>query len=144
MLEISKKAFININDHDRAQHQPEEAIVIHPSIPDGTYRPQDFIEVEVKYTVPSYLLRLRPREYNGKTYYHLINNEPEKILPYGLFMNTLKTIRNSVFTEEGAHLEWNLYPGQPIWEFALPVEELTKTIVGYHNRIVVEVLPDMK
>jgi hypothetical protein len=129
--QITKKVFIDLKEHDF-----DCIDNIHKEIPDHV-NPNDFVEAELTYTVPTYLLRLRAREYNGNIYHHLINNEPERILGYGLFMNLLRHLQR-VYPTDQQHLDWNIYPGQPIWEFNVDYESLKEVIEKFHSRIVVE------
>lgn len=131
MLEINKTVYIKLEEHDRGQID-----LVYSKIPDNENE-FNYVEVEMKYQVPSFLLRLRPMEYDGKTYYHLINNEPDKILPYRLFMHILRNLQ-AVFPNQ--KLNWNIYSGQPIWEFEYPAEDLATAIKSMHPRVLVEVI----
>lgn len=135
MLEVTKKAFISIAEHDALHHDTDVFINLHQSIPEFK-QDHDYVEVEMKYTIPSYHLRLRSNEKDSVTAYHLINNEPDKILPYQLFMNVLRHLQRT-FPEQ-QRLNWNLYPGQPVWEFIATGLEVKEAIEKYHSRIIVE------
>ena len=128
---VTVKKFISLHDHDQ-----NVITKVYDELEEH-FNPNDYVEAELVYTVPTYLLRLRAREYKGSIYHHMINNEPERILEYGLFMNLLRYLQR-VYPTDQQHLDWNIYPGQPIWEFNVDYETLKETIEKFHSRIVVE------
>lgn len=136
MLEVTKKGFISIHEHDQLHHSEprDNRIAILYSIPE-TFNANDYIEVEIKYKVPSFTITLRPMEYNLGTFYHMITDGK---MNYSLFMAVLKHLKREV-PEADQKLNWNIYNGQPIWEFGLDAEILKTHIKKFHSRIEVKV-----
>jgi hypothetical protein len=130
---VTCSAFISLAAYDQ-----NELVFIQPDEDADLLEDENAIPVTLTFNVPIHKLKLRAITYGEVTKYHLINNEPNHILPYELFMNVLRYLRTQdCFTSK---LSWNLYPGQPVYEFIGSGEAMKELIEAYHSRVKVELI----
>ena len=88
-------------------------------------------KVKVSWEVPLYRIKVVSRLKNGVYYLHLVNDIEDNRLPYDRFISLIQNIK----AVHDNQLNWNFYPGQPIYEYKTSVFELRKTIEDLYKDI---------
>lgn len=112
---MEKKEFFAVNEH------PDQ---VHDLMNKGG---EGRIKVKLVYEYEPYHLKIR-KGLNGQ---HLVNDSEEGRLPFGDFMKLLSELKKGGCCE----VAWDIYPGQPVWEFKWEPGSLAHKIKQYNPLI---------
>lgn len=132
---IEREGYIHVSD--MASHA--DNFTIYKDKKNSLLGDTHLLKVKVLIELPSYKLFLKSIINKQNNYQvHLVNKDDKWRLSHNQFTDVIRALKRG--NQIPHDLSWDLYPGQPVYEFFMDPKELAKRIIDINPQIEIEIL----